>query len=248
MVNGRTAVIYVLKDPRDGLIRYVGKTNNPRRRLDRHIAENGNALRHPWLKELRELGIEPIFEIVETVVGDQWQDREKHWIMHYRDAGCDLLNANAGGTGGLGFVPSPETRQRISDALRLNWATHPRSFPQRGREKISALHKGRKRPPETGRNISAAKMGYKHTPESREKMSRSKRGKSRQPHSEETKQKLAAGKAGELNPQAKLTMVKAREIRSRYAAGGISMTQLGKEYGVDTKRISEIVRNLAWVE
>lgn len=41
---------------------------------------------------------------------------------------------------------------------------------------------------------------------------------------------------------------KVREIRRRYAEGGISLSALGREYGVDTKQIHRVVRNEAWRE
>lgn len=51
---------------------------------------------------------------------------------------------------------------------------------------------------------------------------------------------------GALHPRAKLTQEKADEIRRLYAAGGISQTALGLQFGVPQPRISKIVRGEAW--
>lgn len=51
---------------------------------------------------------------------------------------------------------------------------------------------------------------------------------------------------GERNPRAKLTDAQVRVIRSRYAAGGVSMRQLGREYGVSGTMIGDIVARRSW--
>jgi hypothetical protein len=51
---------------------------------------------------------------------------------------------------------------------------------------------------------------------------------------------------GERNRQAKLTFKQAEEIRSRYAAGGVTQSQLGREYGVGQWMVSAIVRREHW--
>ena len=53
---------------------------------------------------------------------------------------------------------------------------------------------------------------------------------------------------GERNGRAKLTWEDVRKIRAEYATGTISQTQLAKKYGVRQCQISEIIRNVSWVE
>lgn len=55
-----------------------------------------------------------------------------------------------------------------------------------------------------------------------------------------------AGTSGENCGAAKLTESQVREIRRRYAAGGVSQRQLGAEYGVSQMPISYIVRRVTW--
>lgn len=49
--------------------------------------------------------------------------------------------------------------------------------------------------------------------------------------------------AGEKNGRAKLVMAQIAEIRSTYAAGGISQEKLSAQYGVSQDAISKIIRN-----
>lgn len=51
---------------------------------------------------------------------------------------------------------------------------------------------------------------------------------------------------GEQNQNAKLTADLVREIRARYAAGGVSTTRLATEYGVSAGAIWQIVRRRTW--
>jgi len=64
-------------------------------------------------------------------------------------------------------------------------------------------------------------------------------------YSENTKRAFLMGlknQDGERNPASKLTDVQVKEIRQRYAAGGVTQEQLGTEYGVSFQAISKIVR------
>lgn len=51
---------------------------------------------------------------------------------------------------------------------------------------------------------------------------------------------------GESNPAAKLTQEDVREIRTRYAAGGIFQHELASDYNVHPHYISRIVRRERW--
>jgi hypothetical protein len=53
---------------------------------------------------------------------------------------------------------------------------------------------------------------------------------------------------GEAHPGSKLTWEKVRTIRSRYAAGGISLKRLAQEYGCSIRNIGLIVHDKAWRE
>lgn len=52
--------------------------------------------------------------------------------------------------------------------------------------------------------------------------------------------------SGERHPRAKLTWEQVREIRWRYAAGGVGLKTLGAEYRVHFSLISLIIREKIW--
>ena len=51
---------------------------------------------------------------------------------------------------------------------------------------------------------------------------------------------------GEKNPASKLTETQVREIRKKYANGGITQPQLALEYGFKQPSISDIIRRKTW--
>lgn len=51
---------------------------------------------------------------------------------------------------------------------------------------------------------------------------------------------------GSGNPQSKLTADQVQELRRRYAAGGVTQEELGREYGINQRTVSRIVRRTAW--
>ncbi len=53
---------------------------------------------------------------------------------------------------------------------------------------------------------------------------------------------------GERNGNSKLKAVDVKEIRRRYAGGGITQAQIGSEYNVSQVLIGKIVRNESWAE
>ena len=96
--------IYVLKCPITNEVRYVGKTNNPSERYKNHLnkCRDGGTYKHNWINSLRKIGLKPIFEIIDEVDIKEWKEKEKYYIKHYRDEGCNLVNHTDGGDG-LGF-------------------------------------------------------------------------------------------------------------------------------------------------
>ena len=76
--------IYALKDPRLeklGEVRYIGKTNNPKRRIWEHIRHSSsNIYKNRWIKTLTKIGLKPVMEILEEVDENNWQEKEKFFI------------------------------------------------------------------------------------------------------------------------------------------------------------------------
>jgi len=67
-------------------------------------------------------------------------------------------------------------------------------------------------------------------------------------HTDKMRQVMAHGNTtrGERSASAKLTEDQVREIRARYAAGGISQSKLGKEYGLCQANVGELLRRVTW--
>src|SRR5262245_9482 len=115
LFTSRITFIYVLEDPFTGAARYIGKSNNPVKRLERHLRESRasqRCLRHCWFKALQDCGVRPIMKILERCEETRWVERERYWIAYYRDRGADLTNGTDGGDGL--HNPSLETRARIA--------------------------------------------------------------------------------------------------------------------------------------
>lgn len=111
-----TTCIYALADPRTNAIRYVGKADNPRKRLVSHHYEKRSTWKVRWLKQLSALGLVPTLIIVARVAKSDWQDAERFWIAHYRAQGARLTNMTDGGEGLVNA--SEETRQKVAAATR----------------------------------------------------------------------------------------------------------------------------------
>lgn len=98
----------------DGCVRYIGKTNQSlEKRLKGHLKaarQPGDTLRLRWLRSLR---LPPTIELVSEVLG-RGNREEIYQIALARAYGCNLVNADDGGDGGIGRKVSLETRQTLS--------------------------------------------------------------------------------------------------------------------------------------
>lgn len=111
----RTIYIYTLKDPISNDIRYIGKTTNPKDRLNAHITRSKNNKYHSarWVKSVLNKGLRPVLEVIEECTENNWVEREKHWIAYYREL-FDLTNILDGGEGGATFgrLGKPWTKEQ----------------------------------------------------------------------------------------------------------------------------------------
>lgn len=96
--------IYVLKDPRDGMVRYVGKTfKSIQKRLTQHVEDSFNindkgfkSNKAVWIRRMYEEGFMPVIETIE-ICQENWAEREMYWISHYNGLGFSLTNMTEGG-------------------------------------------------------------------------------------------------------------------------------------------------------
>jgi group I intron endonuclease len=89
--------IYTLSDI-DDEVRYVGKTNNIKRRYRQHIREskNGNTYKCFWIRSMDKL---PIVKIIHECNVDNCDYWEKHYISIYEKLNFKLTNLTEGGDG-----------------------------------------------------------------------------------------------------------------------------------------------------
>lgn len=179
-----TTFIYVLKDPETEEIRYVGKSDDPKKRFYRHLKDGRieNYHRASWIKSLALRGLRPVLSILDEVLKTEWPSLECAYIEFFREQGCDLVNATAGGEAGpsrAGRKSTLETRAKQSAALA--GAKHPlfgKKLSQEHRAKLSAAHLGLQageKHPMFGK--PGNRLGKKHSLETRAKMRAAKRAK-----------------------------------------------------------------------
>ena len=68
--------IYVLTDPRDGAVKYVGKTINLKSRMKSHQSGIGKFRLGAWLGRLKEKGLCCQYRVLEEHEGEGWELRE----------------------------------------------------------------------------------------------------------------------------------------------------------------------------
>lgn len=86
-----TTNIYALVDPRTELVRYVGKSDNPRLRFKTHVSDARRLARksrlQAWICELDRIGLIPRLVILERTAQSDASRCEEKWIAHYRPQG-----------------------------------------------------------------------------------------------------------------------------------------------------------------
>jgi len=164
--------IYVLIDPTNHEIRYVGKANDINVRFKEHIrkCKLSNTHKNNWIQSLLQKNQLPILEVIDVVPEENWGVCEQRWIAKFRNDGVRLTNLANGGEGGnLGAI----VNKKISEAL-----------------------KGRVVSDETKLKISKSRIGTKHSMATRLKFSNQRVGDKNsmygKKHSEETKEKIGA--------------------------------------------------------
>jgi len=272
------AYIYALRDPRDGVIQYVGKAKDHEERLRGHL-KDWRRKQTPvaaWVGVLRRANVRPEMILLESIVcsvgSGGWAAAERRWIAELRPA----LNLAIGGPGRVGAPVSAETRKKISLAgtgrvwseetrrkVRLAQQERARRgwrMPEAARAVLRVKAVGRRHSLETRRKLSAARRGVPKSAPHRAAIGAAHRGRT---FTEATLAKMRAAKAGWSPPEslrtatremnrgagngrAKLTEANVVEIRSRYAAGGMTLVKLGEAYGVNASMVSRIVRRTAW--
>ena len=96
--------IYTLSDS-NGNIRYIGKTDKPEYRLNKHLKESKHQRTHKekWINLVLSSGDNIFLEIIDIVDIKDWSFWEMYWISQMKAWGFNLVNGTSGGEGSDGF-------------------------------------------------------------------------------------------------------------------------------------------------
>ncbi len=75
--------IYSLTCPLTGEVRWIGKSDNPHKRLNGHLYNATNALMADWIESLKAQGLRPIVGIVAKVKNRLWRRAERAFIRKF---------------------------------------------------------------------------------------------------------------------------------------------------------------------
>ncbi len=142
ITNMKTVYIYSLTDPRTSEIRYIGKTVTPTKRFQRHIrnARNSTHKYHSsvWINSLLSNGVKPLFSVIEVCDENNWQERERYWIEHYRGI-FDLTNICDGGVGNVsyGFLGKKHSSESIEKMRKARIGVSIKQNDKNGKRRMS---------------------------------------------------------------------------------------------------------------
>lgn len=160
--------IYVLIEPLTNIIRYVGASKNPERRLKDHIKEANRGKknhRYDWIRKILSKNDFPIMKIIEETNIEVWEERERYWISYYGRE--NLVNGTDGGDGVTGRIISEKFKQRLSylfsgEGNPFYGKHHSEESLEKMRHKVISS--------ETRNKIRESKRGKSNSLESREKL------------------------------------------------------------------------------
>jgi GIY-YIG catalytic domain len=131
--------VYTLEHPVTHEIRYIGKTNNLKLRVNHHNCPSKYTHKENWIRSLHRMNLRPIIEVLEEYDSKELCTKaEIYWISQFKVWGFNLLNLTNGGEGRSGFSPSIEQRQHVSEVLKERYSKE--HHKNKGR-KLSEEHK-----------------------------------------------------------------------------------------------------------
>ncbi len=245
-MQGKT-FIYALVDPITERVRYIGKSDNPKKRMNSHLTDTRYS-KHKvnWIQKLKRQGLVPLLLIIEEVDVSLWKERERYWIAFYRQQQLDLINETDGGEGMNGWEITPETRAKRSKALTGKKRTPEQiaTLVERARErainpvwraKVSENARKRRLTPQERAKISASKKAlYANDPGLRARISESHKGirlseATRAKKSETMRAKYEAGWDIGEEARAKISASKRGKPRSDEVKAKLSAAKQGKK-------------------
>jgi hypothetical protein len=218
--------IYALFDPRDGEIRYVGKTDDLCRRYAHHLCPAYYKRGHKkfkWIQSLERRQLTPRLLVLQECDESTWIEAERWWIWHLRREGNRLTNMTAGGDGTWGYRHSPESKQKMS-VIAKGKKRAPRTpeYFETLRQRLTEQNKS----PEMRAKVSAHHSGKAKSDETREKLRQANKGRTKRP--------------GEIEALWRVPLNGREDIRARRKQGARAV-DLASEYGVSVGTINNIL-------
>lgn len=147
--------IYVLIDPLDNLVKYVGQTKNIQKRYTSHLNDKSNTLKSSWIKSLKSQNLKPILELIDAIPLKDYIFWEQFYISLFKSWGFVLKNMTDGGDGSYGVVPWNKGKKGLfkhSEKSKKQMSISQKGIPKNvgrkhsdiTRKKLSLIHKGRK--------------------------------------------------------------------------------------------------------
>jgi len=92
-------LIYGLRDPRNDIYKYIGKTTIGNGRPLDHLTHSHNSFVNEWVNELSKLEQSPYVDIIEKDIPlEKLADKERYYISYYSNLYGELFNLNPGNT------------------------------------------------------------------------------------------------------------------------------------------------------
>lgn len=142
--------IYSLSDPTSDQVKYIGKTNYPKRRYAAHFkkANMVHLKKEEWINSLKKIGLKPKMSIEDEVPISEWGFWEQYYISLYKSWGFSLLNATSGGGhDSTGFKHSEHSKKLMSEKQKRLFQN-----PEE-RERMRKINTGKKASEETRRKM-----------------------------------------------------------------------------------------------
>ncbi|TAK97633.1 MAG: hypothetical protein EPO08_21015 [Rhodospirillaceae bacterium] len=164
-------LIYGLIDPRNGELRYVGKSTSGLKRPRQHIFPSmikaaGDTYKTRWLRQLLAKNLKPDIEVLENCDSpEDLNEAERHHIAYWKFLGCRLTNLTSGGDGLCGYRHTDESRFKISKALQRH-STSPQTS-----KRVAEANRERVWSAEDRKKLSSIRLGVRFSDEVRRKMS-----------------------------------------------------------------------------
>lgn len=234
--------IYSIKNKLNGK-EYIGQTRYPVEKrwgehacVKRRITTIGYALRKHGIENFE-------FSVLETCDDEALNDREIFWITERKTVAPRGYNQTSGGSS---FVPSEETRKRISEGTKLGLSKMNDESRERAREMSARV--GRKN---KGRRLGDDEIKKRReawTPEKREALGESKRGK---PLNISDENRLARNlrKSGFGNGKVTFDESHIQRIIESYDPEKPKMAEyerIGKELGLSAVTVRRVLKGRHW--